>query len=256
MELHVKPDPNDPRWLLERWGKWMTQEEAPEDWKQMLPQLVKTFDQGVDLLRNPKAILHHEINKLMANFFRLVELKITPTAITEEIPFGYTGLFFWCEQRDVPLSAVLDHRAATAGQPPPAEDDVISFLMATILCPKDWLAQVAENRWKQMGGLVFIASQCNDLWHGLIDRGQGKAVQSRCLAWEAEFLHYLSKWPEANFTPDTYQQQVMTGYPKGLESLEPGLKYMLKPLVPTDFEKIDRDEEIGDALNPYTEPRS
>ena len=225
-EILLKPD-GDPRFFLERWGQIL--DKAPTEWEGIVPATSLLIDHSVDLLRNPKAILHHDINKLMANLWRLVGNKVVPIAIASEIPFGYKGLFFMCEEKGFGLVRVL---------------------MANILVPVNWIQQVKEDRWKQMGGLVFVASQANDLYHQKLAQGQSEACLKRAQAWEAEFLHYLSHWANSGFVADDYQKQIMNAFPKGLDSLNPAWRYQLKAAHPPDFEKIDKDEEIGDALNP------
>lgn len=213
-EVLVQSD-GDPRSILERWVELC--DEIPEDWKILIPETGRFFSLAVDLLRNPVTTPHHGINKLMANLWRLVGNKIVPAALIAQLPFGYDGLFFWAE---------------------PGQD------LAAIMIPQNWLQKVSEDRWMQMGGLVFTAVQANDFWHGKIVAGESKNSEARSCAWEAEFLWHLTNTPGSNFTANEYQQKLMKDYPNGLASLDPALRYEIQPFAKEDFDLIDQDKAI------------
>ena len=206
----------DPRSILERWARLCT--EVTEDWKTLLPETVKIFEGAIDLLRNPMSVRHHGINKLMANLWRLIGNRVVPAAMIDQPPFGYDGLFFWAE----PNSGT-----------------------AAIMIPQNWLQQISQDRWMQMGGLVFTAVQANDFWHGKVVAGQSKNIEARSFAWEAEFLWYLAKTPGYEFVANEYQQKVMKSFPEGVASLDPALRYELRPYLKEDFDLIDQDKVVS-----------
>jgi len=85
--------------------------------------------------------------------------------------------------------------------------------------------------------LVFLASQTRDAYNNKIpeeETSRKKAaenVNKRAHAFEAEFLLTLQQNCN-DFIPNKYQQKALKCFPKGLDSLEPELRYDTRSFMP------------------------
>ena len=168
-------------------------EENSDDYKKN--KIIETeFTKLVDVMRDYDHLPHHEVNKLMTLFWRLVGNRITPVALTESVP----TIGFFCEihkRHFVPRSVGL------------------------VFVPSNWHQLLMANPLKQMGAMVFVASQAKDYWnHRFLPPNDREEVTSRAHSNEAELLHYFSR-TVPDFKPDAYQKHVMEKYSFGTKSL-------------------------------------
>jgi len=173
----------------------------PEDELRLAGEaIVPIFDAGVAYLMDNKTFPNPEINQLMLLFARLVSNEVTPTGVTDAVP----TLGFFCEKLR------LDEKAL-------------------VLIPIDFVEQFRENPIRQLGALVYIASQARDFYNGrYYDRRQ---MKHRAYAFEAEFVLTM-QLIDPEFVPDEYQRQIIGHLPLGLRSLPPALSYESMPYPP------------------------
>lgn len=214
--MFVEIDHSDD-WLINRWSKFIT-DATNTPFQDKLPAITKMFNLGVDVLRDPQSTPSLPINRLMTLAWRLIGNKVVATTVAEVMPLGHPEtLHFWCEIR--------------SGQ-----------ALGIVMVPFEWAKMVIEDRWMQMGGLVFIGSQVADYWHGKINRYSGdRPAMERAMAHEAEFLLTLE-----GFKPNSYQKQVLDHFPQGLKSLPADLRYELKPYKAEDFVKVNAGKTVED----------
>ena len=214
--MFVEIDHSDD-WLINKWSKLIT-DATNTPFQDKLPAITQMFNLGVDVLRDPQTTPSLPINRLMTLAWRLIGNKVTPTTVAEKMPLGHPEtLHFWCEIRE-------------------------NKSLGVVMVPFEWAKMVIEDRWMQLGGLVFIGSQCADYWHGKINRNSGdRPAMERAMAHEAEFLLTLG-----GFTPNPYQKQVLDHFPQGLKSLSADLRYELKPYRADDFVKVEAGKKVED----------
>jgi len=186
--------------ILSRWGA-MHISQTDQDTQQVGGNVVTLFDNGVRVLGDSKQMPNPAINHLMLLFWRLVGNKITPSALAHQVP----TLSFWAEIK------------ATAS-------------LAVVMVPWKWDEMCVKDRWMQLGGLVFVASQACDYFHGKMSTVSDLPVITRAQAFEAEYLLTLLKEPRIAFKPNDYQKMVLDKFPKGLESLPKELRYQMRPV--------------------------
>lgn len=178
---------DDKKWVLPNWAELKSQydPDLPMDMRKMCEESVKLFDSGVDMLRTPEHFPNKNINKLMILFWRLVGNKITPAAIAPPVK----TLSFWAEVKGLESIAV-------------------------VMVPSNWVKMCHDEKWMQLGGLCYVASQAADYWHAKIFNREDTI--KRAQAYEAEFLNQLKTM--VKFDLNEYQQEVLNKFPNGLES--------------------------------------
>jgi hypothetical protein len=160
----------------------------PEFKKYMLMQ--EEFSDLVDVMRKDKWLPLPSINTLMTLFWRVVGNKVTPVAMTPNVP----SLSFWCEIRG-------------------------GRSIAVIMMPKNWHDMLVQNAHMQMGAMVFAASQAKDYWNHKFGISSRQEIHDRAWSSEAELLHYFAR-TAPDFKANDYQQKLMEKYPKGIASVD------------------------------------
>ena len=193
-------------WFLNQWVSTIEHVETTLDPKvrDVGRQMTVLFDNAVDTLRNPQQMPNLAINKLATLFWRLVGNRVTPSAMTE-VP----TLSFWAEMK----------RNSSIG---------------IVMVPWGWPKMCLEDRWMQLGGIVFVASQAADYYNQKMSTVSDKPVVERARAYESEYLIMLykqtqGKEPHLHWTPNPYQENIMKHFPYGLQSLPSELRYDLAP---------------------------
>ncbi len=198
-------------WLINRFSQVINDvSQAPADMQQKVAIIVKLFDAGVDFLRDPQIVPNLAVNQLMTLTWRLVGNRITPAAVVEKMPLGHPEtLHFWCEIK-------------------------ANGRLGVIMVPFEWDKMCQEDRYMQLGGLVFVGSQCADYFHEKVSEATGdRPAMARARAYEAEYLRTIQGFSGVRF--NDYQKRVLEAFPQGLDSLPQHLRYELKPYMPEDF---------------------
>lgn len=101
---------------------------------------------------------------------------------------------------------------------------------ALTILPLQWVRMFGRDPIKQMGLVVFIASQSVDYFHERVFTEAEKVVE-RARAHEAEYLLTIQHLAPA-WEPDRYQRSILGDYPEGLASARAQpLLYSLKPFI-------------------------
>jgi hypothetical protein len=106
------------------------------------------------------------------------------------------------------------------------------------MVPWDWDKMCLDDHYMQLGGLVFIGSECSDFGHKRMHNGSDTPSLIRARAYEAEYLLTLQK-QLPNFKPNNYQRQILAQFPKGLDShLVTPFRYNFDTIYNEDFVKL------------------
>lgn len=85
-----------------------------------------------------------------------------------------------------------------------------------VLIPKNWPEMVDEDRFMQLGAILFVGTQVVDFYN---DRLIGDLTAGpRWEAHEAELLRTLARILPMSWQPNEYQRGVLRRYPDGLDS--------------------------------------
>jgi len=149
--------PHSDGWLINKWSQCVdgTSPNLSLDMQERGKQIVRLFDHGMDLLRDPQCMPNVNINKLCTLGWRLIGNRITPTAITQKMPMNHPEtLHFWCEMKG--------HQK-----------------LGIVLVPWEWPKMCQEDRNMQLGGLVFTCSQIADFYHNQMSQTSGRPMMER-----------------------------------------------------------------------------
>jgi hypothetical protein len=156
------------------------------------------FTQVVHSLRSDSRI-SLKVRDMAALLWDLVEHRVTPVVLTE-----MPSLYF------VTQGSIA---GASAG---------------TILVPWNWIEMVRTDPQMQAGGAVNMGSQCRDFYNDKIDFLNMNEKKERAYCFEVEFLLTIQH-DDPDWKPNDYQSKIMRDFPRGLDSLRPGLWYESKP---------------------------
>lgn len=173
---------------------------ANQELRDISRDIVLFFDAAVDALRSTFPNRH--INELVTLMWRLIGNQMILSASGPVPTLSFTALGHSLED-----------------------------LQAVVLIPPKWPESVANNYYFELGGLVFVASQCRDWYNGRLkvtpnSLGSPEVVR-RAYCYEAEYLlTLLGQVPD--YQLNKYQRQVLEGAPKGVASMG-GLAYESRP---------------------------
>lgn len=153
----------------------------------------KSFTIIVDMLR--KDFPDQRIRDLASDLWNLVNNMIVPTVMIPN--FKYT--------QSISFMALGSKDGTTAKN-------------GSIIVPVEYYKLIRSNPIMAAGGVLFVASQARDYWNGKLS--DPDAVVKRSKAYEATYLHLVLKMPLAsNYTPTSYQQDIIKAYPGGLDDI-------------------------------------
>lgn len=166
-------------------------------------RIVFFFDAAVDALRSP-LFPNVPVNEAVTLMWRLIGNRMIPSAAGPVPTLSFTAL----------------------GNDP-------KHLNAAVLIPANWPDLIAQNYKYQLGGIVFVASQCRDWYNGkLIVKPEDLRhpdVVRRAECYEASYLRTVLE-QDPNYQLNGYQKHVLEVAPNGLLSLG-NLAYESKPFA-------------------------
>lgn len=164
-------------------------------------EMERQFTTVVDILRNFPNPHICELGKLLWN---LVEHSITPVAVGPDVP-------------TISFAALGAARGDKIEEP----------RRGLIILPLNWLDELKNHPTYITGGVIYVGSQCRDLYNGRIVQDGMDLVVDRAAAYEAEYVLTMQKM--AGPSPIPRHQGLVKKYPEGIKSC--GVMYEAKPWV-------------------------
>lgn len=158
---------------------------------------------GVGFLRDPNQFPNPVINELMADTWCIVGNRIVQPAMSPAFP--------------VPTISFIAAGSSDS-------------LRAYIFMPFNYAQIFKNNATSQFGALVYIGSQCRDFYNGQFSPLNSQDVETRALAYEAEYFRTLATLGPVVL--DDYAKKVLDRFPEGIKSLDPALSYEPKQRPP------------------------